>query len=109
MAKLKQRRLLKLWQERDGRCCWCGKQTMLIFRGDAMTNNMDKHSTLEKQDNEATIEHLNSKISGRAEARNNEQMWDMACHECNFSRAVAEQKLLGIDELRRRSKQQRRK
>lgn len=105
-SQRKQRRLLKLWQDADGKCRWCERQTILIFRGPQVTNGDGGIKKLPKMPNEATIEHLNSKIAGRVQATNNEQLWAMACYECNQERARKEQVALGIDELRRRSRYQ---
>lgn len=77
--------------EADPHCYWCGREVVeWVFE-----------SGVAPPLNQATIDHVNSRVRG---PRPKIGRWVLACRECNEGRAREEEAELGIEELRRRSR-----
>lgn len=88
------RRRLKLWQ-RNPHCHWCGRKTVYIQRRQGGPK-------VAYSDDEATLDHLNSRLSGNRK-QTNTVTTVLACRACNHRRAAFEEATLPAEELRRRS------
>lgn len=94
----KRRRLLALW-ERDSRCHWCRQPTVLAFRP-----SETQHKKFPPRRDEATIDHLFSRLSAERGLRQGVEVTVLACWECNNRRCQEEQAAVPIEELRRRAR-----
>lgn len=97
------RRRTKLWNESSA-CRWCGVETILpeeLARryGDA---NRAPYDVAQRM---ATIEHVNSRLSGRYQTYGGEETLTLFCRRCNNRRGAIELKSLPIEEVRARSGQ----
>ena len=89
------RRKKRLWEENEGRCYWCGVQTILGNRGGGRSPKQY-----------ATIDHLRSRYHpARCEPVFNapEPRTVLSCYARNNKRAKIEQQHMPIQELWRRS------
>jgi len=93
------RRLISLWRA-DRRCYWCGRETVLrVFPRCAKSSVRPPPSCPEQ----ATIDHLYSRLSGKRQQTYNTETTVLACYECNQRRCREEQAALPVSELHRRS------
>lgn len=83
------KRLEKLHRQRGGKCHWCGCVTLLRARGDKTPNRSV----------DATIDHLDSRLSGRRGQVEGERTV-LACYQCNNDRGVAESLGVSVERLR---------
>lgn len=90
----KRARLLRLW-EKDNRCYYCRRPTILVFR-------CLGHSKMELFEDEATTEHLISRLHPDRLKHTGERTV-LACWKRNNEQGNAEQASIGIEELRERS------
>ena len=84
-AKIRKRRE-KLWTEVEGKCYWCGVDTVMPERG--------KHNA-KPFDNLATVDHLRSRLHNNLRQEpndSNEERTVLACWKCNNIRGVLDQK-----------------
>lgn len=81
----KKERLLRLWLK-DPKCHWCGRTTLYCLP-------LKGFGSLPEQ---ATTEHLNSRLSGKRSCNNDnrEKRIVLACYECNHKRGMEEVKKL---------------
>lgn len=93
----KRNRMLRLWHA-DPCCHWCRRLTVLVFRPEGIGMRQ-----VPRADNEATIDHLNDRYSGRPQIHGVE-LTVLACHRCNQKRADEATAAIPIEELRLRSK-----
>ena len=88
------RRKIRLWEENEGRCYWCGVRTILV-KGRARGKPWH-----------ATIDHLRSRYDqNRGEPNLTPEIARtvLACYRCNNRRASDEQRSIPIEERWRRS------
>lgn len=85
----------KLWR-RNPRCYYCGIHTVNINRAG---NGKSKAF----RDDEATLEHLHSRLNPERGQHRGKRTHVIACRKCNLAKAREEAAALGIEELRRRS------
>lgn len=85
-TRRKRKVLFELWTE-DPNCCYCGKPTFLLFRGQYSPGQKRKHSVISHnlpqfpkdiRMMEATIEHVTSNHGGRKSSN-----LKLACKKCN--------------------------
>ena len=95
----KRRRLFKLWEVQGKLCHWCKQPTVLIFRP-----NGDM-KTIARRDDEATIDHLNTRYGERYQVKDGEEVLVMACNKCNNQRGQEKTASIPVEELRRRAGQ----
>tara|TARA_Y100000310_G_scaffold339480_1_gene432252 strand:- start:1650 stop:2210 length:561 start_codon:yes stop_codon:yes gene_type:complete len=91
--------IFRFWTESPN-CHWCGQPTLLIFRGAYFAAG---ENFLPFRDNEATIDHLNSKLSSeRGQYNDGKRRRVLSCKKCNHNRSVQEHIDTPIEELRER-------
>jgi hypothetical protein len=84
----------KLYRLQNGRCWWCGEQ--MIYPDGRKYRHPPKLL--------ATIEHLDSRLSGRRGAFGSKcERTVLACRECNHRRGAQEQQWLSHQELHARA------
>lgn len=85
MSKNIRKRREKLWIEKEGKCYWCGVDTILPPRG--VKRYMPPM-------NLATLDHLRTRMDGDREEPNstNEERTVLCCWQCNNIRGVLHQK-----------------
>jgi len=86
------RRKENLFRE-DPHCYWCGIEVINypLADGERMPDNF------------ATLDHLDTRLSGNRGVIKNQTRTVLACSKCNFDRGVEEVNNTPIEELRRRS------
>ena len=84
MSKNIRKRREKLWIEMDGKCHWCGTNTILPPRGS---------TKIEHRDNLATLDHLRTRLDDNRLQPNdsNEERTTLACWACNNRRGILSQ------------------
>lgn len=93
-------RLIRLWQK-DNCCHWCKEPTVLVVAPPGQSGKM-RHAPM--FDERATIDHLNSRLSGqRHEVSDWTELTVLSCSKCNQERNRQEELALPIEELHRRS------
>ena len=91
---LKLRSRYRLWRAQNGRCHFCGVQTVFPDKGNGKQT---------PKPNWATLEHLDDRYSPNRGKYPGDYRRVMACWQCNHDRNVERQKSIPIDELRRRA------
>lgn len=88
----------RLFREQGGLCYWCKVPMSQPSRGP------DRHKRKNFADNEATLDHLDSRLSPTRRQRcDGELRHVVACRRCNEQRGKEEQAALPREELWRRS------
>lgn len=84
MSKNIRKRREKLWDEKQGKCYWCGVDTILPPRG---------ATRIEHHDNLATLDHLRSRLKPDRQIPNNtnEERTVLSCWLCNNLRGRLDQ------------------
>lgn len=85
----------RLWQEQDRRCFWCGTLTVLPPDG--------APKRFIPQDDTATTDHLDSRLSPERGKHPGELRRVMACYKCNQERCNAEVLASDLAERQRKS------
>jgi len=93
-----QKKRKRLFASQDGKCYWCDCQMILVEK----TGNRKEFF-----DDEATLEHLDSRLSNQR-GKSSGRRVVLACRLCNHKRGVEEESLLPIEELHRRSSKSKR-
>lgn len=88
---------LRLWR-RNPRCYYCGIYTVNI-------NRAGNRRAKDFRDDEATLEHLHSRLNPERGQHPGKRTHVIACRKCNLEKARQEAAALGAEELRRRSQQ----
>lgn len=88
----RRRKKIRLFVDQDGRCHYCRIPMLLSF-----------HHMAHQPANLATIEHLDSRLSGERGKHHGEIRIVLACRQCNHERGTQEYNLLSLDERRERS------
>jgi hypothetical protein len=91
--RLKKQRAL-LFKLQEGKCFWCQQLLVVPVQG---------RKTKRPPANEATIDHLDSRLSGERGMHRNEFRHVLACRTCNEGRAAKEVSSLPREELWQRS------
>lgn len=86
-AAKKRNQRLALWRRQGGRCWWCGCQTHLPPVGPGSHRKSIP-------DDEATIDHLDSRLSSARGTWHGCYRRVMACRACNYRRGAEEQRWL---------------
>ena len=82
------RRLIRLWHD-DPTCYWCGNSTVLIISQEGFPGFPRR----------ATIDHLNSRLSGKRNCNGSVPQTVLACYACNQHRANKEVAALRVARL----------
>jgi hypothetical protein len=84
MSKNIRKRREKLWKEHQGKCHWCGIDTVLPPRGQAR---------IEHRNDLATLDHLRSRLHSSRKIPNNtnEERTCLSCWHCNNVRGRLDQ------------------
>lgn len=90
----KKKRRADLFRENDGKCHWCGCQTVLPEESGIFPHAQEPR-------NLATIDHLYDRFDER---RGGQGVWVLACKRCNNRRSNLRQRGLPMEELWARSK-----
>lgn len=85
----------RLWHEQDGRCFWCGVLTVLPPETGP--------KRFIPQNNTATTDHLDSRLSPERGKHAGEPRRVMACYKCNQERCNAEVLASDLAERQRKS------
>jgi len=100
-SNIKSQLRVKLWQQVEGTCKWCGKLTFLLKPSEKF-----HHGKVERGGRDpnliATVDHLFSKYHPEKDSA--AQDFVLACALCNNTRQHEEaMRYVGLDELRKRS------
>lgn len=82
----------RLWKMQRGVCHWCGCDTFMRWRGGGSP-----------KPDEATIDHIDDRLSPERGQHPGERRQVMACNTCNHRRHKEGQLAAGIEVLRERS------
>lgn len=82
-------------------CRWCGVDTILPEELARLYGNANA-APPDMADRMATIEHLNSRLSGRRRQTYGEETLTLFCRKCNNAKAKHEMESLPIEEVRAR-------
>jgi hypothetical protein len=88
-TQLKHRKVLRLFEEQDGRCFWC-KKPMVLFQRERL-HRKGRKGKVRLPQNLATLEHLDSRLSPERGKHNGERRIVLACAHCNHLRGRMEQ------------------
>lgn len=93
------RRRVNLWNKENGKCFWCGCDTILPPQG------ISSRTKREIPDNEATIDHLRTRFDeNRQEPGNGQETRTvLSCRKCNNDRGKEREMQVPIEERKRRS------
>lgn len=85
MSKQIRKRKEKLWREKNGKCYWCNRDTVIP----------PSNANLRCKPETATIDHLRTKLMKNRKQPNytNEERTVLSCFECNQVRGILDEKV----------------